>query len=118
MYSDSGMRNSSLSVGRLFSDKSPALKGFFLAAFAWTAGATFTGADLAATLAAGFAGVFAAGALGAGCLAGAGLTATALFAGADDFFVTAALVGAAALLALALPATGFAALVAIKDSIK
>jgi hypothetical protein len=95
------------------------LKGFFLAAFAWTAGATFTGADLAATLVAGFAGVFAAGALGVGCcLAGAGLTATALFAGADDFFVTAALVGAAALLALALPATGFAALVAIKDSIK
>jgi hypothetical protein len=84
---------------------------------------------LAATLVTGFAGVFAAGALGAGCLAGAGLAATALFAGAgltvtalftgaDGFFVTAALVGAAALLALALPATGFAALVAIKDSIK
>jgi amino acid permease len=45
-------------------------------------------------------------------LAGAGLAATALLAGADGFFVT------AALLALALPATGFAALVAIKDSIK
>jgi hypothetical protein len=46
------------------------------------------------------------------------LAETALSAGADGFFVTAALVGAAALLALALPATGFAALVAIKDSIK
>jgi hypothetical protein len=69
-------------------------------------------------LAAGFAEVFAAGALGAGCFAGAGLAATALLAGAAGFFVTAALLGAAALLALALPATGFAALVAIKDSIK
>jgi glycine cleavage system pyridoxal-binding protein P len=48
--------------------------------------------------------------------AGALLVVTGVFVAAD--VATAALVGAAALLALALPATGFAALVAIKDSIK